>query len=68
MSKKEQSMCQRETIPYRLTNHSKIKRFLLAQMANALLPFQKIRKNMEKNMEKVENYFPNEPLSQRSEN
>jgi len=35
-------------------------------MANALLLSQKIWKNMEKNMEKVENHFPNRPSSQGS--
>jgi len=33
-------------------------------MANALLLSQKICKNMEKNMEKVENHFPNVIFSQ----
>jgi len=33
-------------------------------MANALLLSQKIWKNMEKNMEKVENHFTNEPFTQ----
>ncbi len=37
-------------------------------MANALLPFQEMWKKMEKNMEKVEIYFPNEPFFQGSGN
>ena len=33
-------------------------------MASALLLSQKIWENMEKNVEKVENHFPNGPFSQ----
>jgi hypothetical protein len=42
--------------------------FILYPIAKALFLFQKMWENMEKNMEKVANYFPNELFPQGSGN
>jgi len=42
--------------------------FLLSQVGNIFFSFQKMGQNVEKQMEKVENYFPSHPFFKGSRN